>query len=192
MHELLLIILANGLVNNVVLSRFLGLCSFMGVTNKIESAIGMSMATTFVITVSSCVSWVLNYAVLDPLGLGYLRLISFIMVIASLVQLTELFVAKYSPELYRTLGIFLPLITTNCAVLGVALLVIEEDLSFIKCLFFSFSSALGYSLVMVLFSGLRERQERAQLPELFRGVPLNFITAGILALSFAGFAGLAG
>jgi electron transport complex protein RnfA len=192
MHELLLIVLANGLVNNVVLSRFLGLCSFMGVTNKIESAIGMSMATTFVITVSSCVSWVLNYAVLDPLGLGYLRLISFIMVIASLVQLTELFVAKYSPELYRTLGIFLPLITTNCAVLGVALLVIEEDLSFIKCLFFSFSSALGYSLVMVLFSGLRERQERAQLPDLFRGVPLNFITAGILALSFAGFAGLAG
>ena len=192
MHELLLIILANGLVNNVVLSRFLGLCSFMGVTNKIESAIGMSMATTFVITVSSCVSWVLNYAVLDPLGLGYLRLISFIMVIASLVQLTELFIAKYSPELYRTLGIFLPLITTNCAVLGVALLVIEEDLSFIKCLFFSFSSALGYSLVMVLFSGLRERQERAQLPDLFRGVPLNFITAGILALSFAGFAGLAG
>ncbi len=192
MHELLLIILANGLVNNVVLSRFLGLCSFMGVTNKIESAIGMSMATTFVITVSSCVSWVLNYAVLDPLGLGYLRLISFIMVIASLVQLTELFVAKYSPELYRTLGIFLPLITTNCAVLGVALLVIEEDLSFIKCLFFSFSSALGYSLVMVLFSGLRERQECAQLPDLFRGVPLNFITAGILALSFAGFAGLAG
>lgn len=192
MHELLLIILANGLVNNVVLSRFLGLCSFMGVTNKIESAIGMSMATTFVITVSSCVSWVLNYAVLDPLGLGYLRLISFIMVIASLVQLTELFVAKYSPELYRTLGIFLPLITTNCAVLGVALLVIEEDLSFIKCLFFSFSSSLGYSLVMVLFSGLRERQERAQLPDLFRGVPLNFITAGILALSFAGFAGLAG
>lgn len=192
MQELLLIILANGLVNNVVLSRFLGLCSFMGVTNKIESAIGMSMATTFVITVSSCVSWVLNYAVLDPLGLGYLRLISFIMVIASLVQLTELFVAKYSPELYRTLGIFLPLITTNCAVLGVALLVIEEDLSFIKCLFFSFSSALGYSLVMVLFSGLRERQERAQLPDLFRGVPLNFITAGILALSFAGFAGLAG
>jgi electron transport complex protein RnfA len=185
-------VLANGLVNNVVLSRFLGLCSFMGVTNKIESAIGMSMATTFVITVSSCVSWVLNYAVLDPLGLGYLRLISFIMVIASLVQLTELFVAKYSPELYRTLGIFLPLITTNCAVLGVALLVIEEDLSFIKCLFFSFSSALGYSLVMVLFSGLRERQERAQLPDLFRGVPLNFITAGILALSFAGFAGLAG
>ena len=192
MRDLLLIILANGLVNNVVLSRFLGLCSFMGVTNKIESAIGMSMATTFVITVSSCVSWVLNYAVLDPLGLGYLRLISFIMVIASLVQLTELFVAKYSPELYRTLGIFLPLITTNCAVLGVALLVIEEDLSFIKCLFFSFSSALGYSLVMVLFSGLRERQERAQLPDLFRGVPLNFITAGILALSFAGFAGLAG
>ncbi|WP_024871201.1 electron transport complex subunit RsxA [Tolumonas lignilytica] len=192
MRELLLIILANGLVNNVVLSRFLGLCSFMGVTNKIESAIGMAMATTFVISVSSCVSWILNYTVLEPLGLGYLRLISFIMVIASLVQLTELFVAKYSPELYRTLGIFLPLITTNCAVLGVALLVIEENLNFIQSLFFAFSSALGYSLVMVLFSGLRERLERSQLPALFKGVPLNFITAGILALSFAGFAGLAG
>ena len=192
MRDLLLIILANGLVNNVVLSRFLGLCSFMGVTNKIESAIGMSMATTFVITVSSCVSWVLNYAVLDPLGLGYLRLISFIMVIASLVQLTELFVAKYSPELYRTLGIFLPLITTNCAVLGVALLVIEEDLSFIKCLFFSFSSALGYSLVIILFAGLRQRLEKSVLPDLFSGTPISFITAGILAMAFAGFGGLAG
>lgn len=192
MREILLIILANGLVNNVVLSRFLGLCSFMGVTNKIESAIGMSMATTFVITVSSCVSWVLDYMVLEPLGLGYLRLISFIMVIASLVQLTELFVAKNSPELYRTLGIFLPLITTNCAVLGVALLVIEEKLSFMHSLFFAFSSALGYSLVMILFSGLRERLERSELPALFKGVPLNFITAGILALSFSGFAGLAG
>lgn len=192
MREILLIILANGLVNNVVLSRFLGLCSFMGVTNKIESAIGMSMATTFVITVSSCVSWVLDYMVLEPLGLGYLRLISFIMVIASLVQLTELFVAKNSPELYRTLGIFLPLITTNCAVLGVALLVIEEKLSFMHSLFFAFSSALGYSLVMILFSGLRERLERSDLPALFKGVPLNFITAGILALSFSGFAGLAG
>lgn len=192
MREILLIILANGLVNNVVLSRFLGLCSFMGVTNKIESAIGMSMATTFVITVSSCVSWVLDYMVLEPLGLGYLRLISFIMVIASLVQLTELFVAKNSPELYRTLGIFLPLITTNCAVLGVALLVIEEKLSFMHSLFFAFSSALGYSLVMILFSGLRERLERSDLPALFKGVPLNFITAGILALSFSGFAGLTG
>lgn len=192
MKELFLIILANGLVNNVVLARFLGLCSFMGVTNRITSAIGMSMATTFVITVSCLVGWILNHWLLEPLGLEYLRLLSFIMVIASLVQLTELFVAKQSPELYRMLGIYLPLITTNCAVLGVALLVIQEKLSFIESLFFGFSSALGYSLVMVLFSGLRERLDRAKLPALFAGTPVNFITAGILALAFSGFAGLAG
>ena len=192
MNELLLIVLANGLVNNVVLARFLGLCSFMGVTNKIESAIGMSMATTFVITISSSLAWIINHWILVPFELEYLQLLSFIMVIASLVQLTELFVAKQSPELYRTLGIFLPLITTNCAVLGVALLVVQEKLSFIHSLFFGFSSALGYSLVMVLFSGLRERQDRSQLPALFKGTPINFITAGILALAFAGFGGLAG
>lgn len=192
MKELFLMVLANGLVNNVVLARFLGLCSFMGVTNRIGSAIGMSMATTFVITVSCLVGWIINHWILVPLGLEYLRLISFIMVIASLVQLTELFVAKQSPELYRTLGIYLPLITTNCAVLGMALLVVQERLGFLQSLFFGFSSALGYSLVMVLFSGLRERQDRAQLPALFKGTPINFITAGILALAFAGFGGLAG
>ncbi len=192
MKELFLMVLANGLVNNVVLARFLGLCSFMGVTNRIGSAIGMSMATTFVITVSCLVGWIINHWILVPLGLEYLRLISFIMVIASLVQLTELFVAKQSPELYRTLGIYLPLITTNCAVLGMALLVVQEKLGFLQSLFFGFSSALGYSLVMVLFSGLRERQDRAQLPALFKGTPINFITAGILALAFAGFGGLAG
>ena len=192
MKELFLMVLANGLVNNVVLARFLGLCSFMGVTNRIGSAIGMSMATTFVITVSCLVGWIINHWILVPLGLEYLRLISFIMVIASLVQLTELFVAKQSPELYRTLGIYLPLITTNCAVLGMALLVVQEQLGFLQSLFFGFSSALGYSLVMVLFSGLRERQDRAQLPALFKGTPINFITAGILALAFAGFGGLAG
>ena len=125
MKELFLMVLANGLVNNVVLARFLGLCSFMGVTNRIGSAIGMSMATTFVITVSCLVGWIINHWILVPLGLEYLRLISFIMVIASRVQLTELFVAKQSPELYRTLGIYLPLITTNCAVLGMALLVVQ-------------------------------------------------------------------
>ncbi|MGL4756993.1 MAG: electron transport complex subunit RsxA [Aeromonadaceae bacterium] len=192
MNEIMLIILANGLVNNVVLARFLGLCSFMGVTNKIGSAIGMSLATTFVITVSCFIGWIIDHWILVPLDLEYLRLLTFIMLIASLVQLTELFVAKQSPELYRTLGIYLPLITTNCAVLGVALLVIQEQLNLIQSLFFGFSSALGYSLVMVLFSGLRERLDRSQLPGLFAGKPINFITAGILALSFAGFGGLAG
>ena len=192
MNEIMLIILANGLVNNVVLARFLGLCSFMGVTNKIGSAIGMSLATTFVIAVSCFIGWIIDHWILVPLDLEYLRLLTFIMLIASLVQLTELFVAKQSPELYRTLGIYLPLITTNCAVLGVALLVIQEQLNPIQSLFFGFSSALGYSLVMVLFSGLRERLDRSQLPGLFAGKPINFITAGILALSFAGFGGLAG
>jgi electron transport complex protein RnfA len=191
MREIFLIVLANGLVNNVILSRFLGLCSFMGVTNKVSSAIGMSIATTFVLTMSTAIGWIIEYWVLQPLGMDYLRLITFIMVIASLVQLTELFVAKQSPDLYRTLGIFLPLITTNCAVLGVALLTIDEKLSFINTLVYGFSSALGYSLVMILFAGLRERLDRAELPLVFKGNPISFITAGILAIAFTGFGGLA-
>ena len=192
MKELLLMALANGLVNNVVLSRFLGLCSFMGVSNKIESAMGMAMATTFVLTMSTCVGWLIEHLILQPLGLEYLRLLAFIMVIASLVQLTELFVAKQSPELHRTLGIFLPLITTNCAVLGIALLTVQEKLSFLETLVYGLSSALGYSLVIVLFAGMRERLEQTAQPALVQGAPLSFITAGILAMAFAGFAGLAG
>ncbi|NDL62970.1 MULTISPECIES: electron transport complex subunit RsxA [Enterobacterales] len=192
MKEILLIVLANGLVNNIVLARFLGLCSFMGVTNKVDSALGMSMATTFVITLSAGLGWVIYHWILVPLGMEYLRLLSLIMVIASLVQLLELFIAKQSPALYRTLGIFLPLITTNCAVLGVALLVLDDNLSFLHSVVFGFSSSLGYSLVMVIFSGLRERQGNASPPLVFRGAPINFITAGILALAFTGFAGLAG
>ena len=192
MRDLLLIILANGLVNNVVLSRFLGLCSFMGVSNKVSSAIGMAMATTFVLTMTTSVGWIVVHAVLMPLGLEYLSLLTFIMVIASLVQLTELFIAKQSPELHRTLGIFLPLITTNCAVLGIALLTIQEKLSFIQALVYGFSSALGYSLVIILFAGLRQRLEKSVLPHLFSGTPISFITAGILAMAFAGFGGLAG
>ena len=192
MKELFLMVLANGLVNNVVLSRFLGLCSFMGVSNKIESAMGMAMATTFVLTMSTCVGWVLEHWILQPLGLEYLRLLAFIMVIASLVQLTELFVAKQSPELHRTLGIFLPLITTNCAVLGIALLTVQEKLNFLETLVYGLSSALGYSLVIVLFAGMRVRMEQTEQPALFRGTPISFITAGILAMAFAGFAGLAG
>ena len=192
MKELLLMALANGLVNNVVLSRFLGLCSFMGVSNKIESAMGMAMATTFVLTMSTCVGWLIEHLILQPLGLEYLRLLAFIMVIASLVQLTELFVAKQSPELHRTLGIFLPLITTNCAVLGIALLTVQEKLSFLETLVYGLSSALGFSLVIVLFAGMRERLEQTAQPALSKGAPLSFITAGILAMAFAGFAGLAG
>ena len=192
MKELFLMVLANGLVNNVVLSRFLGLCSFMGVSNKIESAMGMAMATTFVLTMSTCVGWLIEHLILQPLGLEYLRLLAFIMVIASLVQLTELFIAKQSPELHRTLGIFLPLITTNCAVLGIALLTVQEKLTFLETLVYGLSSALGFSLVIVLFAGMRERMEQTSQSALFRGAPIGFITAGILAMAFAGFAGLAG
>ena len=192
MKELFLMVLANGLVNNVVLSRFLGLCSFMGVSNKIESAMGMAMATTFVLTMSTCVGWLIEHLILQPLGLEYLRLLAFIMVIASLVQLTELFIAKQSPELHRTLGIFLPLITTNCAVLGIALLTVQEKLTFLETLVYGLSSALDYSLVIVLFAGMRVRMEQTSQPALFRGAPISFITAGILAMAFAGFAGLAG
>lgn len=192
MKELFLMVLANGLVNNVVLSRFLGLCSFMGVSNKIESAMGMAMATTFVLTMSTCVGWLIEHLILQPLGLEYLRLLAFIMVIASLVQLTELFIAKQSPELHRTLGIFLPLITTNCAVLGIALLTVQEKLTFLETLVYGLSSALGFSLVIVLFAGMRERMDQTSQPALFRGAPISFITAGILAMAFAGFAGLAG
>ena len=192
MKELLLIALANGLVNNVVLARFLGLCSFMGVSNKVESAIGMAMATTFVLTMSTCVGWLLEHLILQPLHLEVLRLLSFILVIASLVQLTELFVAKQSPALHRTLGIFLPLITTNCAVLGIALLTVQEKLSFLETLVYGLSSALGFSLVIILFAGLRQRMDSAEIPKIFHGAPISFVTAGILAMAFAGFAGLAG
>lgn len=191
MKELLLMILANSLVNNVVLSRFLGLCPFMGVSNKVESALGMGMATTFVLTMSACVGWLTEHLLLEPLGLEYLRLLAFIMIIASLVQLTELFVAKQSPALHRTLGIFLPLITTNCAVLGITLLTVQEQLTFLESLIYGLSSALGFTLVIVLFAGLRERIAQSKLPGLFEGAPISFITAGILAMAFAGFAGLA-
>ncbi|MFE8103871.1 electron transport complex subunit RsxA [Brenneria goodwinii] len=190
MKEILLIMLTNILVNNVVLARFLGLCSFMGVTNQVHAAIGISIATTAVITLAAGLSWMVESWILIPLDLEYLRLLSVILVIASLVQLIEMVIAKYSPALYRTLGIFLPLITTNCAVLGVALLILQEHLSFTHSVLFGFSASLGYSLVMVIFAGLRERQAIALPPLLFKGTPLNFITASILALAFTGFAGL--
>ncbi|MCV9877454.1 electron transport complex subunit RsxA [Brenneria izbisi] len=190
MKEILLIMLANILVNNVVLARFLGLCSFMGVTHQVKAAIGISIATTVVITLGSALGWLVEYWILAPLDLVYLRLLSVILLIASLVQLIEMVIAKYSPPLYRSLGIFLPLITTNCAVLGVALLVLQDRLNFTHSVFFGFSASLGYSLVMIIFAGLRERQASALPPLLFKGTPLNFITASILALAFTGFAGL--
>jgi electron transport complex protein RnfA len=192
MQELGLLIVANMLVNNVLLSRFLGLCPFMGVSNKVESALGMGLATTFVLTLASVAAWMIEHWLLKPLGLDYLRLLAMIMVIASMVQLTELYIAKQSPALHRLLGIFLPLITTNCAVLGVALLVVQEDLTLLESLIYGFASAAGFTLVIVLFAGLRTRLELNSVPALFAGSPIAFITAGVMAMAFAGFAGMAG
>lgn len=191
MSDYLLLLLTTSLVNNVVLAQFLGLCPFMGVSNKISSALGMGIATTFVLTFSCAAGWVLEHYLLLPFGLGFLRLLSFILVIAVLVQLTEMMVAHQSPELHRVLGIFLPLITTNCAVLGVALMTIREELDFIEAILYGFGSSLGFTLVIVLFAGLRERMTVCQIPKLMEGAPIGFITAGVLAMAFSGFVGLA-
>tara|TARA_R110002110_G_scaffold110071_4_gene274387 strand:- start:11152 stop:11730 length:579 start_codon:yes stop_codon:yes gene_type:complete len=178
------------LVNNFVLVQFLGLCPFMGVSNKLETAMGMSMATTFVLTLASACSHLTYYLLLEPLGLEYLRTISFILVIAVVVQFTEMVVRKSSPLLYRVLGVYLPLITTNCAVLGVALLNINRDHSFLQALFYGFGAALGFSLVLVLFAAMRERLAVADVPEPFRGPAIGMVTAGLMSLAFMGFAGL--
>ena len=190
MREYLFILLGTALVNNVVLVRFLGLCPFMGVSNKIDSAFGMGMATTFVLTLAVSISWLLENYVLIPFDIQFLRILAFILVIAALVQFTEMFVRKASPTLYQMLGIYLPLITTNCAVFGMALLNIQKPHSFAESLLFGFGSALGFSLVLVLFSGLRERLALSSVPETFAGAPIGFITAGLLALAFMGFVGL--
>ena len=190
MREYLFILLATTLVNNVILTRFLGLCSFMGVSNKMDSALGMGMATTFVLTLAVAVSWVLEHYVLVPLDIVFLRILAFILVIAALVQFTEMFIQKVSPVLYRTLGIYLPLITTNCAVFGMALLNVQQGYDFLSGLLYGFGSALGFTLVMMMFTGLRERLALAKVPAGFAGVPIAFITAGLLALAFMGFAGL--
>ncbi len=189
--ELILILLSTILVNNFVLVQFLGLCPFMGVSNKLDTALGMSFATTFVLTLSSTLSYLVFAYLLKPLGLEYLQTISFILVIAVTVQLTEMIVKKSSPILYRVLGIFLPLITTNCAVLGVALLnVRKEDPTLISSIFYGFGAAVGFSLVLVLFAGMRERILLADVPEPFKGPSIGLITAGLMALAFMGFSGL--
>ena len=189
--SLILILLSTILVNNFVLVQFLGLCPFMGVSNKLETALGMSFATTFVLTLSSVLSYLCFAYLLQPLGLEYLQTISFILVIAVTVQLTEMIVKKTSPILYRVLGIFLPLITTNCAVLGVALLnVRKEEPTFINSIFYGFGAAVGFSLVLVLFAGMRERILAADVPEPFKGPSIGLITAGLMALAFMGFSGL--
>jgi electron transport complex protein RnfA len=188
--EYALILVSTVLVNNFVLVKFLGLCPFMGVSRKLETATGMGLATTFVLTLSSVCSYLVNEYLLTPLGLEYLRTIAFILTIAAVVQFTEMVVHKTSPLLYNVLGIFLPLITTNCAVLGVALLNVQEDHGFLASALYGFGAAAGFSMVLVLFAALRERIAVADVPELFRGNAIALITAGLMSLAFMGFAGL--
>ncbi|ELY3772502.1 electron transport complex subunit RsxA [Cronobacter dublinensis] len=190
MTDYLLLFVGTVLVNNFVLVKFLGLCPFMGVSKKLESAIGMGMATTFVMTLATIFSWIIDHLILVPLELVYLRTMAFILVIAVVVQFTEMVVRKTSPALYRLLGIYLPLITTNCAVLGVALLSINLNHTFMQSALYGFSAAVGFSLVMVLFAAIRERLVVADVPLPFRGNAIALITAGLMSLAFMGFSGL--
>ena len=190
MTEYLLIIVGTVWVNNIVLAQFLGLCPFMGVSRKLETAMGMGLATTFVLTLSSISSYLVHEYLLAPFDLEYLRTISFILVIAAIVGFTELVVHKTSPLLHNVLGIYLPLITTNCAVLGVALLNVQQSNNFIESALYGFGSALGFTLVLVLFAAMRERLAASDIPEAFQGNAIGMITAGLMALAFMGFTGL--
>jgi electron transport complex protein RnfA len=190
MTEYVLILISTVLVNNFVLTKFLGLCPFMGVSRKLETATGMGLATTFVLTLSSVCSYLTNAYLLAPLGLEYLRTITFILVIAAVVQFTEMVIHKTSPLLYQVLGIFLPLITTNCAVLGVALLNVKQEYGFLQSAFYGFGAAVGFSMVLILFAAMRERITASDVPLSFRGPPIALVTAGLMALAFMGFTGL--
>ena len=190
MTEYLLIIISVVLVNNIVLTKILGLCPFMGVSKKLDTSVSMSAATAFVLTVGSITSWLVNYYLLIPYSLEYLRTISFIVIIAAVVQFTEMVMEKNYPYLYRVLGIFLPLITTNCAVLGIPLLNAQLSHNLLEAALFGLGGALGFSLVLILFASLREKFEGADTPELMRGSALAMLTAGLMSLSFMGFIGL--
>ncbi|MBJ7220775.1 MULTISPECIES: electron transport complex subunit RsxA [unclassified Brenneria] len=190
MTEYALLFVSALLVNNFVLVKFLGLCPFMGVSKRLETAIGMGLATTFVMTLGSMFSWIINEFILVPLNIVYLRTMAFILVLAVVVQFSELVVRKTSPELYRLLGIFLPLITTNCAVLGVVLLNVNMSHGFLQSTIYGFGGAAGFSVVMVLFAAIRERLAVSDVPAPFRGSSIALITAGLMSLAFMGFTGL--
>ena len=177
-------------VNNVVLAQFLGICPFLGVSSKVETSMGMGAAVTFVMALSSLVTWLIQTYILVPLGIEYMQTIVFILVIAALVQMVEIVLKKVSPSLYQALGIFLPLITTNCAVLGVAIAMIQKEYTLLQGVVFNVSTALGFGLALVIFAGLRERIEFEEAPKAFQGVPIALITAAILAMAFMGFTGL--
>ncbi|MCH9645275.1 MAG: electron transport complex subunit RsxA [Proteobacteria bacterium] len=191
MNEYVLILVSTILVNNFVLVKFLGLCPFMGVSKKVETAIGMGFATTFVLTLASVSSYLINTYILVPFDMQYLRTIAFIVTIAGVVGFTELVVNKTSPVLHQSLGVFLPLITTNCAVLGVALLNVNQDHGFLASAVYGFGAAVGFSFVLVLFSAIREHIDTADVPAAFKGAPIALITAGLMSMAFMGFIGLA-
>jgi electron transport complex protein RnfA len=184
------IIIGSIFVNNVVLAQFLGICPFLGVSSKVETSMGMGAAVTFVMALSGIVTWLIQNYILVPLGIEYMQTIVFILVIASLVQMVEIVLKKVSPSLYQALGIFLPLITTNCAVLGVAILMNQKEFSLLQGVVYNVSIALGFALALVIFAGLRERIEFEEAPKAFQGVPIALITASILAMAFMGFSGL--
>lgn len=189
--EFVVILIAAVFVNNIVLSQFLGICPFLGVSGKVSTSVGMSGAVLFVMTIATLVTYLLYQFVLVPTGLDYLRTITFILVIASLVQMVEIILKKVSPALYQALGVFLPLITTNCAVLGVAILALGlENGSLLKAVFFAIANSIGFALALILFASIREQLELADLPEGMKGVPINLLVAGLLSLAFLGFTGL--
>jgi len=189
-HTLLSIIIGAIFVNNFILTRFLGLCPFFGVSKKTKPAIGMGLAVTFVMTLASIVTWIMYNWVLVPLGLEYLQIIVFILIIATLVQFVELFLKKVNPILYKTLGIYLPLITTNCAILGVAFLNVQEGYSLIAALVFGISAGVGFLLALLLMSGIRERLELSNVPKAFQGLPIAFIVAALMSMAFLAFSGM--
>lgn len=188
--EYVLIFITAIFVNNVVLSQFLGICPFLGVSKKISTASGMGAAVTFVLVLATIVTFLVQKYVLDPNGLSYLQTIAFILIIAALVQMVEIILKKVSPSLYQALGVFLPLITTNCCILGVAILVIQKDFSLLQGIVYAFSTALGFALAMVVFAGLREQLQFSRIPKVFQGMPIALITAGLLAMAFMGFSGV--
>ncbi|MCH4147172.1 MAG: electron transport complex subunit RsxA [Prevotella sp.] len=188
--EYLLIFISAIFVNNIILSQFLGICPFLGVSKKIDTALGMGAAVAFVLTLSTMVTYLLQIYVLNPFGLQYLQTLAFILVIAALVQMVEIILKKVSPALYQALGIFLPLITTNCAVLGVAILVIQKDFSLLESVVYAFSTALGFALALVVFAGIREQMELVKIPKGMQGMAIILVTAGLLSLAFMGFSGV--
>jgi electron transport complex protein RnfA len=190
MKDLVLIFISTVLINNLVLSYFLGICPFLGVSSKLESSFGMGVAVIFVMTLATTISWLIHYLILVPYQLVFLQYVIFILVIASLVQIVEMFVRKFSSSLYQSLGIYLPLITTNCAILGAALFMVARNYSFLQSVVFGFSGGVGFLVVLLIMAGIREEWEFANLSRVFKGAPLTLITAGILALIFMGFSGL--